>query len=104
MAAIPIRNSILFAFVDDTAGGKFITKTRSGILTTNQDVMSQPGPRWAKALAVGPACTEVRNGDLILIESLMWTKGFEHDEVKIWKTDESKILAITDRIEDCYQL
>lgn len=99
----PLHNSILFVFFDDTAGVGFISKTRSGILMTNQDMSLQTIPRWGRVVAVGPEVETVKSGQYILIEPLMWTMGFEYDEVKIWKTDESKVMGITDDINSCIQ-
>lgn len=99
----PLKNSILFSFIDDAAGGMFIPKTKSGILLTNQNMDVQRGPRWGRVLAVGPKCVDVKIRDLILIDALKWTTGFKHDDVNIWKTDESNVMAITDDINNCIQ-
>lgn len=103
MALRPLKNSILFSFIDENAGGKFIPTTRSGILLTNQAYDHQRDPRWGRALAVGPDCVDVKAGDLILVEPLKWTTGFKHDEVMIWKTDENNVAAITNDINECIQ-
>ncbi len=95
MALIPLRDSFLFVFTNETVGGRFIERNKSSIILTNQDVMSQGKfARWGKILAVGPAVKGLKNGDIVLIEAGMWTLGFKYDEVKIWKSDETKVCAI----------
>lgn len=91
----PLNNSIIFTFVDDAAAGKFIPKTASGILMTNQDLSHQSVPRWGQAIAIGKNVVDVKVDDYILIEPLMWTQGVEFEGTKIWKTDETKVVAIT---------
>lgn len=103
MALRPLGDAILFAFLDDHASGRFIERNKSGIILTNQDYMSQANvPRWGKALAIGADCLDVKIGDLILIEPGMWTTAFKHDGVEVWKTDEKKVMAITDDVNDTY--
>lgn len=105
MSLRPLNNTILFSFIDDSAGGMFISKTHSGILLSQvpKDFDAQRTPRWGRALAIGPKVNDVRIGDLILIEGLQWTEGFKYDEVRIWKTDEEKVMAITNDINNCVQ-
>ena len=89
----PIRKNILFIFLDEIVGGQFQTKTESGIILRSFDD-SIKGERWGKVLAVGPEVTEVNNGEDILIEALQWTEGFVHDGVKVWMTQEDKVLCV----------
>lgn len=103
MALRPLHDTILFVFVDDGAGGRFLPKSRSGILLTNQSLDYNNSPKWGKVLAVGREVKDVQTGDYILIESLQWTPGFTHDDVKIWKTVENKVIATTNDIELTYQ-
>lgn len=90
----PIRNNILFVFEDNVrSDGMFGEETESGIIyKTHND--SAGAPRWGTVLAVGPDVTEIENGDRILIEPLMWTEGFVHDGVKIWQTNDEKVMAL----------
>jgi hypothetical protein len=98
MALKPLGNSFLFAFLNDTDGTKFIPKNKGRIILTAHargDVRSQGEfARWAKVLAIGPLVTDFKNGDIVLIDKLKWTKGFEHDDVRIWKSDQDQVLAI----------
>lgn len=95
MAIRPLHDSFLFVFIDDTGGGKFIPKTRSGILLTNQQVNEQTtSPRWGKVLAVGAEIKDFGVNDYVLLEPLQWTMGFTYDDVRIWKSDASRVLAV----------
>lgn len=104
MQASPIRSNILFCFLNQTnsGSGTFTDSTKSGVLVSTI-LDSQAAGRWAKALLVGPECVGIKVGQYIFIQPLMWTTGFDFDGIKIWKTDESKILAVSDEIPE-YQV
>ena len=93
----PLRNGILFMFLEKTDdSGGFKGNTDWGFdLGVNTDETSKRG-RWARTIAVGPDVTDVKEDMFIYIEPLMWTVGFNHNGFKIWKTDETKILATSD--------
>lgn len=96
----PIRDNIMFQFLDATGGGKgkFTDRsTASGIIIA-QDDMQQKLPRWAQVTNVGPK-SQVKPGEYILIEALMWTYGTEINDEKYWKTDDSRVMMVTDDIE-----
>lgn len=98
----PLRNNIIFRFLQDTVGekGAFLESTISGIiipLTNN----TQKVHRWAEVLAVGPQVEGVKNGDYILIEALMWMEAVRFEGNKVWKTDDSKVLAVTNDLSAC---
>lgn len=91
----PIGKSIIFQFVDETHG-KYLGRTsRSGILIAT-GTSDQKEPKWGKVLAIGNEVTEVNADQYILIEPLQWTVGLYVDEERIWRTDESKVLAVSD--------
>jgi hypothetical protein len=96
MALRPLGNTFLFAFMNETYGGRFVERRRdSNIILTNQDVREQGDyARWGKVLATGKKVTDFKVGDIVLIEAKMWTVGFTHQEVKIWKSDQTKVIAI----------
>ena len=96
MALRPLKNYFLFAFFNETSGGMFgPDRNRGKIMLVGRDIMTQGTlPRWAKVLAVGPEVTDISVGDIVLIEAGKWTIGFEHEGVKIWKSDQDKVLAI----------
>lgn len=96
----PLDANIMFRFLDDSGGGKgkFNDRTlASGIIIAQTD-MQQKQPRWGEVLAVGPEAT-LKVGEYILVEGLMWTFGTEVDGQKMWKTDEDKIIFVTDDIK-----
>jgi co-chaperonin GroES (HSP10) len=99
----PINNNVLFQFIEETSGsrGNFIERQLASGIIIPVLPSKQKVHRWGKAIAVGPKA-EVQVGDYILVESLMWMEGTEVDGVKMWKTDDSKILAITNDLNDCY--
>lgn len=93
-----LRNNILFKFLDETGGSKGMftdRKTPGGIvLPTLQS--EQKDSRWGLVTHVGPDVDGVSPGDYIFIEPLMWSFGTVVDGEKLWKTDDTKILFVTD--------
>jgi co-chaperonin GroES (HSP10) len=100
----PLGNNVMFRFLDHTGGakGRFTDTHRSGIILV-PSVASQKVARWGEVLAVGPKVDGVVPGDYILIEALMWMEGTKVDDQPMWKTDDSKILAVTNDIDECYR-
>ncbi len=95
MALKPLKDYFLFAFANDTAGGRFIERNKFGLILTNNDYESQGKyARWGRVLACGPDVVDFAVGDIVLIEYGKWTTGFTHDEVKIWKSDQKQVIAI----------
>ncbi len=92
----PLFDSILFIFVDDLRKGFFQEKTDWGFeLQASPDNSTKSG-RWGKVVAVGPDVSDdVDSGTFIFVEPLMWTKGIKHDGVEVWKTDVTKVLAVS---------
>ena len=91
----PLNDGFLFVFCSETAGGQFIERNRGKIILTNQDLDSQGKyARWAKVVSVGDKVTDFTAGDFVLIEPLQWTKGFDFEGGRYWKSDQSKVLAI----------
>jgi hypothetical protein len=101
-----LHDGILFAFLQSTnAKGYFVEKTNWGFeLAAPTDAQRagnnvfnrtlQEG-RWARVLTIGPECKTVEVGDYICVEPMMWTNSFTHDSVRIYKTDESKVMLIS---------
>jgi len=92
----PIRDSIVFAFVDNVRNGRFVEQSESGIyLGRSQDGAADANsPRWGRVLAKGPDVSAVKLGDRILIEPTQWTFGMEYDGVKMWRTTEQHIMCV----------
>ena len=105
MALRPLKDSILFTFIDQITDGKFVSHTRSGILLTNKNIDdTTKEPRWVKVLAVGDTVQDVKVGDYALVAPLRWTVGFKHDGVDIWKTVEKEILGIAEDLKELSEL
>ncbi|MBT9138551.1 MAG: hypothetical protein DDT31_01117 [Syntrophomonadaceae bacterium] len=97
----PLRNNIIFKFLDSTSGSKgaFTEAPVSRIIIPRTN-NTQKVSRWAQVVAAGPN-SEVVPGDFILIEALMWMEGVKLDNDKVWKTDDSKVLAVTKDRASC---
>lgn len=98
----PLNNTIMFKFLDSTSGSKgtFTDMHVSGIIILPSND-KQKVHRWAEAVFVGPKVDGIVPGDFILIESLMWMEGSEVGGQKLWKTDDSKVLAVTNDRATC---
>lgn len=92
----PLFDGILFVFVEDFKKGIFKEETDWGFTLGNTDETAKMG-RWAKVMSVGPDISpdDLEVGIFIFIEPLMWTKGITHDGVDVWKTDISKVMAVS---------
>lgn len=103
MTLRPLNNNVMFKFLDSTGGqkGRFHGTTLSGIIIP-PTVNNQKIARWGVVVAKGPKA-EVEVGDYILIEALMWMEGVKFEDELIWKTDDTKILAVTNDLESCEQ-
>lgn len=103
MATIkPLKNNVMFRFLDHTGGakGRFTDTLGSGIIMV-PTITSQKVHRWGEVLALGPDCDGLNVGDYILIESLMWMEGTKVDGVRMWKTDDTKVLIVTNDLDSC---
>lgn len=90
----PLKNTVLFEFIDDITNGAFASKTKSGIILTNKNHQDNSNlPRWGKVFEIGPDVTEIAVGDYILIAPLRWTLGFKFNDKQLSKTIEPEILA-----------
>lgn len=98
----PLFNYVLFIFLEDTGGqkGRFHEQIRASGIIIPPTMSGQKVARWGQVFAAGPDA-EVKEGDYILVESLMWMEASKWEDGKIWKTDDSKILAVTDDIDEC---
>ena len=104
MATIrPLNNNVMFKFLDFTGGhkGYFTDAPRASGIILARNADSQKVSRWGEVLAIGPKVEGVSVGDFILVEALMWMEGTEVDGQKMWKTDDSKILAVTNDRASC---
>lgn len=91
-----VRNYVVFTFVEEISGDRFINKTSSQIIVTSSDRAQTTYPRWGKVTNVGPDVKDVSIGEYILIEAGKWTSHFYVDGKRFWKTDESMVLCTAD--------
>jgi hypothetical protein len=93
-------NNLLFTFLDQTTGdkGKFVERSRGVIIVPVLDSAQASSHRWGKVQSVGSKVDGVQPGDYILIEALMWTPASSFNGEKIWKTNDEKVLCVTDDI------
>lgn len=101
----PLKDGIIFEFLDTARGGGFASKTKSGIILTNTNPEDNAGkPRWGIALETGPEVEHVKVGDYILITPLRWTYGFKFGDKTVSKTIEKEVMAIADDVADVNDL
>lgn len=99
----PLGNSFIFKFLNETAGGRFIERNSGKIILTNQDWDNMGKlARWGRIEAVGNRVRDLKVGDLVLIEALQWTKEMQFEGEGYWKSDESKVIAVSDDLSDTY--
>ena len=89
-----INSDILFKFVQKIQNGSFVNETNWG-LTVNNPVEDVKQARWAEVLHIGPEVDyeDIKVGEYVLIEPLMWTNKISYNGTDYWKTNETKILA-----------
>lgn len=99
-----LNNTIMFKFLDETSGakGRFTDTIPGSILVAVPTTTGQKVHRWGEVLLIGPLVDDtLKVGDYILIESLMWMEGTVVEGQKMWKTDDTKVLAVTSDIKEC---
>ncbi len=101
-----LHDGFLFAWLQRrTKDGYFVEKTEWGFEFAEVRDGNKAGysalnrtlneAHWALVLTTGPKCKEIEVGDYVAIEPMMYTNAFEHDGVKIHKSDESKVVAVS---------
>lgn len=91
-----VRDYVIFTFIEETTGGRFINKTNSQIILTSDDRMQTNYPRWGKVEEIGPNVKEITKGEYILIEPGKWTSHFYVNGKRYWKTDIDHVLCSSD--------
>jgi co-chaperonin GroES (HSP10) len=99
---IPVRNNIIFEFVEDSTSTRFVNSTKSGIMISSQDSNQTGIPRWGKITHVGPDVKNVKVGEYALIEPGKWTSSFYVDNHRYWKTDDDQIMCTSDEPTTTY--
>jgi co-chaperonin GroES (HSP10) len=102
----PLHNTILFQFLDETAGarGRFSERTKGSIIIPVLDSAQHKTDRWGKVVSVGPDVDGVAPGEFVLIQALQWTRAAEIDGMKLWKTNDDKVIVVTDDEASTYTL
>ena len=95
MALEPMRNHLIVSFFDVAEKGFFRDKTSWGFDLGRSLDRSAQTARWGVVLAVGPDTKEIVKGDYVCIEPLMWTENVDLDGLKVWRTDESKVMLVS---------
>lgn len=95
----PLRNNILFQFKDKTTtDGLFVAIRKSGIVVDLGRDHEQSGTlcREATITSVGIDIDieEFNTGDTIVIQNLMWTKGFNYNNERHWMTRPENIVGV----------
>ena len=97
-----LRKNIIFQFVEDVTDTRFVNSTASGLLVSSKDTNQTAIPRWVEVTHIGPDVDGIAVGDFALIEAGKWTPGFYVEEARYWKTDEDKVLALSDEPATTY--
>lgn len=106
----PIKHNILFVFLQKTnKAGSFVETTSWGFEMSHDEAAhfenTAKNGRWAKVVSCGPDVNreEIAPGQYIFIEPLMWTTGMTFDGVKIWKTDPTKVMLVSDDFPEVFE-
>jgi co-chaperonin GroES (HSP10) len=97
-----IENNVIFQFVEDVTQTRFVNSSASGFIISSSDGNQAITPRWGKAISVGPDVMEIKVDDYILVEQGKWTTSFRVGERRYWKTDESKVIGVSDEPGNTY--
>ena len=90
------RNYVIFTFVENIYDGRFVNQTSGQIVLTSGDLAQTTYPRWGKTTNVGPDVVGISVGDYVLIEPGKWTAHFHVDGKQYWKTDDEKVIVVSD--------
>jgi len=97
----PLGKNIIFAFLEQVSHDGFIPSSGGKIILTQQNLDHNRTPKWGMVLLTGPQVpADIKVGDYIFIEPLMWTPGFEVEGVKAWKTDSDKVMVVSSEVPD----
>lgn len=76
-----------------TAGGIHLAGiARDSVTGMAYQILTQN--RWAIVISAGPDCTEVQNGDRVMLYAQKWTERFEFEQVGYWFADEENVLVL----------
>ena len=96
---------IAFTFPDGVWNGTINEKTEWGFEFQESVIEREQPARWGLVRAVGPEVNDhltdvtVKPGDYVFIEPLMYSEyQLLDDNTKVWWTDISKIMAVSDEL------
>ncbi|MNI44737.1 hypothetical protein D3C73_991300 [compost metagenome] len=91
-------NGLLFKFDQVVTTEGLFREEKIGMIEIVRSVdASVKSSRWATVLKVGPGIIDkgIVVGAKVLIEQLQWSRAIKLDDgTSVWKTDESKLLAV----------
>lgn len=99
MKLSPVKNFFLFKFLDGTnSRGRFKDTygTKQIEVVTLANELEQIGSRWAEVVAVGGDVTDFVPGQYVLVDNMNWTTGFVWEGERLWRSDQEKVLAVSD--------
>ena len=100
----PIKDKILFQFVEDMTNATFKSKSPGGIVMVETQANKVDKPRWGEVLSVGSEVDGMRVGEFILIEALGWTNSMTLEDSlsaeKFWFTKADKVMCVSDTLPD----
>lgn len=91
-----VRNYVIFTFIEEITGERFVNSTDTGIITTSLSIDQTGHARWGRVTNIGPKVEGISIGDYILVEPGKWTAHFHVDGKRYWKTDDKQILLVSD--------
>lgn len=91
-----VRNYVIFTFVEDIYGDRFVNKTDGQIILTSDDKAQTTYPRWGKVVNTGPDVHGIEVDEYVLIEPGKWTSHFYVNGERYWKTDDEQIMCVSD--------
>lgn len=96
----PIRNHIVFQFIDEVDNkGQFVKTTKWGFVIPGHFDNSAKAPRWGTVVGVGPETKHCKVGQQVLINALKWTESAKFDGERIWRTDDTQIVAVRNTVD-----
>ena len=103
MALRPLHHDFLFTFTNETRDGLFINKSKGRIQIVTPQMNDQGiRGRWGLVYAVGNKVVDFKAGDYVLIEPGKWTLGVDFEGQKLWKSDDSVVLGVSNDESETY--
>lgn len=96
---IPLRDNIVFQFVDQVKDGKFVEHRKSGLVSDMGNDYLRYGAlsRAIKVVSIGPDVDNVVVGGEYVVENLKWTRGFNFNGAMHWMTRPAFLLGSVQR-------